>query len=186
MIGILRYGAGNVASIQTAMARLGVPSRPIESRDEVAAVKGIILPGTGAAPAAMAALRDRGLIELIRGCAKPCLGICLGMQLLFNGSEEGDVSCLGIIDGCVRKIPSGVVQPHMGWNQLNNGEYVYFAHSYVCEPADQGVVTMTVGYGAFELCAGVRFKNFFGVQWHPEKSGPVGQHLLGGFAKLCN
>lgn len=184
MIGILRYNAGNVGSVVRALKRLGIPSRIVENEQDIAEVDGLIFPGAGAAGPAMENLRQRGLIEPLRTYAKPFLGLCLGMQLLFDFSEEGETPCLGIARGRVRELPDTVIRPHMGWNRLNTGNYVYFVHSFVCEPENRSIVTMTTRYGG-DICAGIRWKNFFGVQWHPEKSATAGDELLFSFAELC-
>ena len=131
----------------------------------------------------MTDLRSRGLDAALRGFRKPFLGLCLGMQLLLDFSEEGDAECLGIVRGAVRRLPPGASCPHIGWNRLSTGGYAYFVHGYVCVPDDPAVVTMTVQHG--EKLAGLRFRNFFGVQWHPEKSGRTGDRLLATFAALC-
>ncbi|NOS68270.1 MAG: imidazole glycerol phosphate synthase subunit HisH [Candidatus Peribacteraceae bacterium] len=183
-IGILRYNAGNIGSVQRALARLDIPVQVIETPDQLQDVSGLIFPGAGAANAAMRDLRERGLIESIRSFQKPFLGLCLGMQLLFDFSEEGTTECLGILKGKVKSLPENVIRPHMGWNRLSTGGYAYFVHSYICEPDDPGVITQTVQYGS-PICAGVRQKNFFGVQWHPEKSAEAGDQFLLSFAQLC-
>ncbi len=183
-IGILRYSAGNVGSVQRALARLNVPSCVVERAEELDNIAGLIVPGAGAAGAAMEQLRENGLVVPLQKFRKPFLGLCLGMQLLFDTSEEGSAQCLGIIRGAVRKLPASVVTPHMGWNRLSTGQYAYFAHSYVCVPSDPGVITMTACYDV-PFCAGVQQDNFFGVQWHPEKSSDVGDRYLLSFAELC-
>lgn len=184
MIGILRYSAGNTGSVQRALTRLNIPSQIIEKPEEQESVSGIIFPGAGAAGAAMARLRETGWDDVIRSYTKPFLGLCLGMQLLFDFSEENDTRCLGILRGSVRMLPENLITPHMGWNRLSSGDYAYFVHSYVCNPDDVSVTTMTTVYGD-EICAGVQQGNFFGVQWHPEKSGDVGDRYLLSFAQLC-
>ena len=183
-IGILCYNAGNVGSVQRALCRLGIPSKLVETKEDLSSVKGLIFPGAGAAQSAMKDLRKRDLIEVLKNYQKPFLGLCLGMQLLFDFSEEGNTECLGLIQGEVKELPDTVIKPHMGWNKLNTGAYAYFVHSFACEPADKRVITMTTRYGG-EICAGIRFKNFFGVQWHPEKSAGAGHALLLSFAELC-
>lgn len=194
-IGILRYNAGNVGSVAKALARLAIPSRIVESKEEIGAVSGLIFPGAGAAPSAMKDLRERDLIGVLKSYEKPFLGLCLGMQLLFDFSEEGNTECLGIIKGKVCELPSTVIKPHMGWNMLQSpfasdekqrtsGRYAYFVHGFTCQPEDQRVITMRTLYGT-DLCAGVRYRNFFGVQWHPEKSGRAGDDLLLSFTELC-
>jgi len=132
----------------------------------------------------MARLSELGWTDAIRSYTKPFLGLCLGMQLLFEFSEENDTECLGIIKGNVRELPDNVTKPHMGWNKLSTGEYAYFVHSYACKPSNQITSTMTVQYGE-SICAGVQQDNFFGVQWHPEKSGDAGDRYLLSFASLC-
>ncbi len=183
-IGILRYSSGNSGSVAKALTRLSIPSKMVENIDDLSSVSGLIFPGAGAAKSAMKDLQERRLIEALRNFQKPFLGLCLGMQLLFDSSEEGATECLGIIRGRVRELPDTVIKPHMGWNKLNNGKYAYFVHSFVCEPEDKRLITMTTCYGG-NICAGIRQKNFFGVQWHPEKSGRTGDDLLLSFASLC-
>lgn len=187
-IGILQYNAGNVGSVAKALTRLAIPSRVVEDREGIEAVSGLIFPGAGAAKSAMNELQERGLLEILREFQKPFLGLCLGMQLLFDHSNEGDTACLGIVRGNVRELPVNVIKPHMGWNMLRQHDtaigYAYFVHSYVCVPKDPSIITMTVPYGS-DLCAGIRQGNFFGVQWHPEKSGAVGDRYLRSFAELC-
>lgn len=184
MIGILRYNAGNVGSVAKALTRLAIPSRIVETAEEIQSVDGLIFPGAGAAQSAMKDLTSRDLIGVLKAYQKPFLGLCLGMQLLFEFSEEGDTECLGVIRGKVRELPDTLVKPHMGWNKLSTGKYAYFVHSFLCEPQDQRLVTMTTQYGN-EICAAVRQKNFFGVQWHPEKSGEAGDEYLLSFAEIC-
>jgi len=189
-IGILQYGAGNVGSVQRALTRLRVSWRVIEDAEELQELSGLIVPGVGAAKAAMDCLCNRGLTEPLRAFDRPFLGLCLGMQLLFERSEEGPVECLGVIKGVVRGLSNSVTKPHMGWNMLRQAQhdtalgYAYFVHSYACIPDSSDVITMTVQYGN-EVCAGVRQENFFGVQWHPEKSGEVGDRYLLSFTALC-
>ena len=129
-------------------------------------------------------LNERGTRRGPGDFQKPFLGLCLGMQLLFDFSEEGNVDCLGIIRGQVKRLPDDVTKPHMGWNQLDTGQYVYFAHSYYCVPDDPRIITTSALHGVV-FCAGVRQRNFFGVQWHPEKSSESGDRLLRSFAALC-
>jgi imidazole glycerol-phosphate synthase subunit HisH len=184
MIGVLHYNAGNRESVARALRRLDIPAETVETGEDIARVQGLIFPGAGAAPSAMSDLQSRGLVETLRDYRRPFLGLCLGMQLLFDSSEEGGVDCLGIVRGCVRRLPDGVTRPHIGWNKLDTGRYAYFAHGYYCVPADAAVTTMTVWHGA-AICAGIRHKNFFGVQWHPEKSSATGDRFLRSFAMLC-
>jgi glutamine amidotransferase len=183
MIGIVRYNAGNAFSVAKALGRLGIAAQMVEGAAEIAICDGLIFPGAGAAESAMGDLQARRLVDALRNFSKPFLGLCLGMQLLFDFSEEGGTACLGIIRGRVVRLPEGVVRPHMGWNRLDTGRYAYFAHSYFCLPDDPRTVTMTARHGVV-FCAGVRQRNFFGVQWHPEKSGETGDRLLRAFAAL--
>ncbi|OGY70786.1 MAG: imidazole glycerol phosphate synthase, glutamine amidotransferase subunit, partial [Candidatus Jacksonbacteria bacterium RIFCSPHIGHO2_12_FULL_44_12] len=145
----------------------------------------------GSAKAAMEELQKRWLVETIRNVKAPFLGICLGMQLLFDYSEERDVACLGIIKGRVRRFQGkGLKVPQIGWNRVKNeklkmksGSYFYFVHSYYCVPEDGGVVTATTEYGV-EFASAVQYKNFYGVQFHPEKSGEAGLEVLKNFCEL--
>lgn len=184
MIGIIQTGAGNVGSVRRAFERLGVPTRPVSTSEDLGAVDGLVLPGAGAAPAGITALREHGLAEPLRCWQKPFLGICLGMQLMFDESEEGPTECLGVIGGRVRALPETVSRPHIGWNRLSTGDHGYFVHGFACRPADPAIVTMTTWHGG-PVCAGVRLRNFEGVQWHPEKSGEAGDRLLRAFADRC-
>ncbi len=184
LIGILRYSAGNTGSVQRALMRLHISSCIVETSEGIAAVDGLIFPGAGAAQSAMNDLRKKKLIDVIKDYPRPFLGLCLGMQLLFDHSEEGDTECLGIIPGNVSILPDDVIKPHMGWNLLSTGSYAYFVHGYSCMPHDPLMTTMTAQYGT-EICAGVRKKNFFGLQWHPEKSGQAGDNYLLSFVELC-
>ncbi|MBU4270773.1 MAG: imidazole glycerol phosphate synthase subunit HisH [Planctomycetes bacterium] len=184
MIGILRYNAGNRESVIGALRRFGIPATTVETSGEIARVDGLIFPGAGAAGAAMDDLRTKRLVGPLREFRKPFLGLCLGMQLLLDFSEEGNTECLGIVPGMVKRLPDGVLRPHIGWNRLDTGEYAYFAHGYACFPADPRVVTMSVRHGA-TICAGLRQGYYFGLQWHPEKSGRTGDRFLQSFASLC-
>ena len=184
VIGLLHYNAGNRASVARALDRLEIRAQTVETSEEIAACDGLIFPGAGAAQSAMRDLYSRGLVDALRDFRKPFLGLCLGMQLLFDFSEEGNVACLGIVRGRVKELPDDVMKPHMGWNRLDTGRYAYFAHSYFCVPDDPRVVTMTARHGVV-FCAGLHQRNFFGVQWHPEKSGETGDRFLRSFAALC-
>lgn len=204
MIAILDYGAGNLRSVELALRRLGVPSVITRQERDLAAATGLILPGVGAFRDAMTALRGSGLIEpLLREVAqgKPLLGICLGMQLLFEGSEEGPgVPGLGLIPGDVRRLPAqtggrSYKIPHIGWNVLApdrsdplcaglpDEPYVYFVHSFACHAARREDVLATCAYSE-TFDAAVRRGNIVGMQFHPEKSGEVGETLLQNFVRL--
>ncbi|MDD5040803.1 MAG: imidazole glycerol phosphate synthase subunit HisH [Candidatus Peribacteraceae bacterium] len=183
-IGILRSSTGNIGSIERSLQRLGIASCVVGTAAEIGKTDGLIFPGAGAALPVMNDLKDRCLVEVLRNYSKPFLGICLGMQLLFDTSEEGPADCLGIIRGKVVELPGTVRKPHMGWNRLSTGEYAYFVHSFVCAPTDSRVITITVQHG-IEIVAAVRKENFFGLQWHPEKSGETGDRFLSFFVRLC-
>lgn len=198
-IAILDYGAGNLRSVELAFARLGVPT--VVTNDAAVAMQadGLILPGVGAFADAMHALEQSGLIPALvhaKETNKPLLGICLGMQALFEGSEEGEgVAGLGFIKGYVRRLPdtAGLKIPHMGWNDIRaekaspllenlpDEPYVYFVHSYACFADDASDVLTTTDYGV-RFCSSVQRGNVFGTQFHPEKSGRVGEQMLRNFA----
>ena len=199
MIAIVDYGAGNLRSVELALARLGVHTRVTADPDMLALADGLILPGVGAFSDAMAALGRSGTIPAVLeavGAGRPLLGICLGMQLLLDGSEEGPgVPGLGLIPGEVRRLPGcGLKIPHMGWNSLqirNNPlfsreeseTYVYFVHSYHAQGVEEGDIIATCEYG-YPFTAAVRRGNVFGTQFHPEKSGGVGLNILRAFCEV--
>lgn len=186
MIALVDLGCGNIGSVSMALDRLG--ARHVLAA-EAAAIRDadkIILPGVGAAGFAMKRIHELGLAEILRTLTKPALGICLGMQLLFARSEEDEAPCLGIIPGEVRKLEpeTNAPVPHMGWSRLNvldpylgldTGDYVYFAHSYACDPGTATVATASHGR---TIAAALRHKNWLGVQFHPERSGEAGRRVL--------
>lgn len=200
MIAIVDYGAGNLRSVELAFARLGVHTQVTADPDMLALADGLILPGVGAFSDAMAALHRSGavpaVLEAVR-LGRPLLGICLGMQMLLDGSEEGPgVSGLGLIPGMVRRLPDcGLKIPHMGWNNLIPAKsspllaglpaepYVYFVHSFTCQAADPADVLAVTEYGV-PFHAAVQRGRVLGFQFHPEKSGDVGQRLLANFVEL--
>ena len=200
MIAIVDYGAGNLRSVELALARLGVHTRVTADPDMLALADGLILPGVGAFSDAMAALGRSGTIPAVLeavGAGRPLLGICLGMQLLLDGSEEGPgVPGLGLIPGEVRRLPGcGLKIPHMGWNSLTPAKpsplfkglpeepYGYFVHSYACKAADPADVLAVTDYGV-PFHAAVQRGRILGFQFHPEKSGDVGQKLLANFVEM--
>lgn len=200
MIAIVDYGAGNLRSVELALARLGVHTQVTADPDMLALADGLILPGVGAFSDAMAALGRSGTIPAVLeavGAGRPLLGICLGMQLLLDGSEEGPgVPGLGLIPGEVRRLPGcGLKIPHMGWNSLTPAKpsplfkglpeepYVYFVHSYACKAADPADVLAVTDYGV-PFHAAVQRGRILGFQFHPEKSGDVGQKLLANFVEM--
>lgn len=199
MIAIIDYGAGNLFSVQNALDFLGVESAVASTEAQLTAADGLILPGVGAFPDAMARLEERGLVPVLRreAARKPLLGICLGMQLLFEtGYEFGETPGLGLIPGCVQRIQApGLKIPHMGWNDLTrlhpclltaqtrDGDYVYFVHSYRAETPEENIACYTT-YGE-RVPAMVHKGMVYGAQFHPEKSGEVGLAMLRNFARLC-
>ena len=192
---IVASGGANIASLQFALQRLDAASVVSADAAQIRAASHVILPGVGAAADAMSRLRGNRLDSLIPTLQQPVLGICLGMQLLYEGSQEGDASCLGIIPGRAALLERSADRPvpHMGWNTLEmrrpcalleglaDGDYAYFVHSYAL-----GVSAATVastGYGApFSAC--VQWRNFYGAQFHPERSAAVGARLLGNFLAI--
>ena len=198
-VAIIDNGGANIASLRYALERLGASSFLTADPGDLRDARRVILPGVGAAADAMARLRTLGLVDLLPQLAQPVLGICLGMQLLFASSEEGedgeDTECLGLIDERVTRFPerAGFPVPHMGWNQLRlvapsplfagiaDGDYVYFVHSYAA-PLGPWTLAAT-DYGA-EFSSGVRRGNFHGVQFHPERSAATGSRVLANFLEL--
>lgn len=201
MVAIVDYGVGNLFSLRSSLAAIGVESAVTGSISELRRADRVILPGVGAFGDAAAKLRESGLFEPLRELAlsgKPLLGICLGMQLLFeHGYEFGKHEGLGLIPGDVvpmtGKLPDGLKVPHIGWNRLeltrsdslfsgiNDGDFVYFVHSFYAEAASENIIAVT-DYG-FPVTAAVRHKNVCGCQFHPEKSGRVGLEILRSFCK---
>jgi glutamine amidotransferase len=185
-------GGANIGSVRYALERLGVAAEMTADAEAILGADRVILPGVGAAAPAMARLNELNLVELLRGLRQPLLGICLGMQLLFEGSEEGDVACLGLVPGRVRRMPAslGVRVPHMGWNRLRPtradvllagvaaGAQAYFVHSYAAPVTDDCLASCDHGQ---PFAAMVRRGNVAGAQFHPERSGAVGARLLQNF-----
>ena len=195
MIAIIDYDAGNIRSVGNALQRLGAEYELTADPARILAADKVILPGVGNAAEAMAHLQERGLCGLIKSLRRPVLGICVGMQLLCRDSEEGPVQGLGIFDAHVRHFHEapGLKIPHMGWNALGNldgklfkglegGSYVYFVHSYYAELCPDTVATCRHGERLFS--AALKYENFYGTQFHPEKSGSVGAAILRNFLAL--
>ncbi len=202
MIGIIDYDAGNIRSVEKAMKYLGQDVCITRDRDTLLRADKVILPGVGAFGDAMHHLKEYGLVDVIHELTemgKPFLGICLGLQLLFERSEESlGVEGLGILKGEILKIPEadGLKIPHMGWNSLNlqnqgrlfkgleeEHPYVYFVHSYYLKAEDESIVKATAQYGV-TIHASVEQGNVFACQFHPEKSSQVGLQMLKNFAEL--
>lgn len=194
---VLSYGAGNVASVQFALERLGAPVRLTADPAEVADAERLILPGVGAAGYAMARLSELGLVEPIRAFPRPLLGVCLGQQLLFDASEEGGgVDMLGLIPGAVRRLEPAPDRPvpHMGWSRLSiaspdpllegldDNAWAYFVHGYVCP---DGEATLARAEYGVPVPAVVRSANRWGCQFHPERSAAAGARILRNFLDLA-
>lgn len=201
MIAIIDYDAGNMKSVEKALQYLGEQTITTRNREEILRADGVILPGVGSFKDAMEKLESYHLVEVIRECAErkiPFLGICLGLQLLFESSEESPgVEGLHLLDGKVVKIPAteDIKVPQIGWNSLNfphkgrlfegveENAYVYFVHSYYLQAADSGIVTAQTEYGV-KIDASVEKGNIFACQFHPEKSSEVGLQILRNFVKI--
>jgi len=192
MIAIIDYGAGNVQSVQYALVRLGYDSIITDRAELIMDSEKVIFPGVGEANSAMKALKLRGLDKIIPKLKQPVLGICLGMQLMCNRSEERTTEGLKIFDIDVRKFPKGKKIPQIGWNQIErlkgrlfNGikenEFMYLVHSYYV-PLNENTISIT-NYG-FNYATACQKDNFFGVQFHPEKSSTAGEKLLNNFLNL--
>ena len=190
-ISILDYGMGNLRSVAKAVDRVG--GEPLTTSDPAEAVRAdaMVVPGVGAFGACMAGLREHGLDRAVVDYAemgRPLLGVCLGMQVLFESSEEDDVLGLGIVPGTVVRLPADVKVPHMGWNDvawtgshplsegLDGGSTFYFVHSYACVPSGDDVTVGETDYG-IRFAAAIGRDNLFGTQFHPEKSGDAGLEI---------
>ena len=201
MIAIIDYDAGNIKSVEKALQYLGAEAVVTRNPQEILTADGVILPGVGAFGDAMQKLTEYGLIPVIRECAArqiPFMGICLGLQLMFESSEESPgVAGLHLLDGVIRRIPSdgGLKVPHIGWNDLHfpkesrlvagisEGAFVYFVHSYYLQAADEEIVAATTEYGTL-IHAAVEQGNLFACQFHPEKSSEVGMQILRNFIRI--
>lgn len=206
MIGVVDYKAGNAPSVLNALHKLNIESLLVSSPKDISAAAGIILPGVGSAKATMNSLEEMGCIgaleQKVLKDGMPFLGICIGLQVLFEYSEEGDTECLGWIPGTVRRFSDEKVRvPQIGWNEvkfvknhaiitsLNDSEFFYFVNSYYADPKDEEVVLARTQYD-IEFCSMIVHKNIFAAQFHIEKSGAAGLKLLKNFAliaegKLC-
>jgi glutamine amidotransferase len=195
---IIKYNAGNIRSVLFALERLGYTGTVTDDPEAIRQASHVIFPGVGAANSAMPYLRERGLDKVICSLTQPFLGICLGMQLMCRHSEENDTPCLGLFDIAVKKFPDHdangllVKIPHMGWNQLESPRsplfegltedaFCYFVHSYYAELSDFTIATSHYG---IPFSSALHRDNFFGVQFHPEKSADVGEVILRNFLEL--
>lgn len=197
-IAIVDYQAGNLRSVQKALEKTGASAVATSDPDAIAKADGVVFPGQGACDSSMRHIRELGLETPIKesiASGKPFLGVCLGLQLLLEESDEGNEPCLGILKGRVRRLPGGQKIPHMGWNQVDiqlehpvlkgipAGSYFYFVHSYYADPEERSVVAGTTEYG-LNFCSAVAWDNVAAVQFHPEKSGNVGLIIYENFVQL--
>ncbi|MCC8071571.1 MAG: imidazole glycerol phosphate synthase subunit HisH [Bacteroidales bacterium] len=195
MIAIVDYKMGNLRSVENALHRLGAEWQLTADPQALRSADRVLLPGVGHCGEAMAHLRERGLTEVIRTLRRPVLGICVGLQAMCRHSEEGDVDCLNIFDAHVKRFPvaEDLKVPHMGWNTLGNleskllkdipsGSYVYFVHSYYATLCPD--TAATTRYGDVMFSSVLKYENFYGTQFHPEKSGDVGERILANFLSL--
>jgi len=200
-VAIIKYNAGNVQSVLYALQRLGTNAIVTDDVDKILSADKVIFPGVGNAASAMEYLKEKRLDELIISLKQPVLGICLGLQLLCNFSQEGNTKCLGIFDSTVKKFDDSVFQnknlvpykiPHMGWNTIDRlssllmsgvaeNSYVYFVHSYYAELSDETIATTDY---IIPFSSAMKKNNFFGVQFHTEKSGLTGEQILKNFLNL--
>ena len=191
-IAIIDYGAGNVQSVLFALERLGYKGFLTSNEEEILSAKKVIFPGVGEASSAMKMIREQGLDKVILQLKQPVLGICLGMQLLCKATEEGNTTGLGIFDIAIKKFSTKVKVPQMGWNTIYNlktplfeniqeNEYVYLVHSYFA-PCNAYTIATTNYQEAYSTA--IQKDNFYGVQFHPEKSGSIGEKILYNFLKL--
>jgi len=189
---IIDYGAGNIQSIKFAVKRLGFEAKLSSDAEEIRNADKVIFPGVGEAGSAMKMLKSTGLDKVIPELTQPVLGICLGMQLMCNYSEEGDTTGLGIFDADVKKFNNSVKVPQIGWNQITNlesplfksvleGEYVYLVHSYYVPECTDEIARTEYGVN---YSTALHRNNFYGVQFHPEKSSKTGEQILKNFLNL--
>jgi glutamine amidotransferase len=188
-IAIINYGAGNIQSIQFALQRLGFEGILSDNSQEILSADKVIFPGVGEASSAMKKLKESGLDKIIPTLKQPVLGICLGMQLMCNSSEEGNTTGLGIFDVDIIKFSNKVKVPQMGWNNIYNlktelfngiseNEYMYLVHSFYAPKCDE---TIAITDYEMEYSSALQKNNFYGVQFHPEKSGKIGEEILFNF-----
>jgi len=191
-LAVIKYNAGNIGSVVNALNRLGLDCRVTDDPHEIRTADKVIFPGVGEARNTMKYLKDKGLDMILPALVQPVLGICLGMQLMCSWSEEGDTPALGIFSDKVHLFRCSIKVPHMGWNSIRfnpdglfrgieQGSYVYFVHSYFAETGDDTV--STCDYGS-RFSAALHRDNFYAVQFHPEKSGEIGQLILRNFVEL--
>jgi glutamine amidotransferase len=192
MIAIVKYNAGNIRSVQNALERLGYESIVTDDPQLLRTAEKVIFPGVGEASSAMRYLKEKGLDQVIRSLTQPVLGICLGLQLMCDQSEEGNTNCLGIFPNKVRRFNGDAIIPHMGWNELeliggklmediSSSDDVYFVHSYYAEP---GEFTTALCNYILPFSAALERNNFYATQFHPEKSAGIGERILLNFLEI--
>lgn len=196
MIAVVKYNAGNVFSVDCALQRIGVDAKITDDFDTLRGADKVIFPGVGEASTAMNYLREKGLDALIKNLTQPVLGICVGLQLLCRHSEEGNADCLGVFDADVKRFENLSVPelkiPHMGWNTIKiekdsfipkdlDGKFVYYVHSFYAETSPDTVATTDY---ILPFSAALQKDNFYATQFHPEKSGDVGEQILKHFIEL--
>ncbi|MGQ0848413.1 MAG: imidazole glycerol phosphate synthase subunit HisH [Actinomycetota bacterium] len=190
---VIDHGAGNLVSIGHGLAAAGAEVQTTSNPSDLDRTDGVVLPGVGASGAVMSRLIDTGFVEPLRNLGVPLLGICVGMQILFDGSEEGDGPCLGLISGQSERLHHAPRLPHIGWNDVEGdhpllegaGGLFYFVHSYAPVPDDQSVSVGWTEYGS-RFVSTVATGQIFGVQFHPERSGRGGLRLLSNFVAICS
>ncbi|MDY9919125.1 glutamine amidotransferase [Porphyromonadaceae bacterium NLAE-zl-C104] len=192
MIAIIKYNAGNITSVKNAVERLGYGCKVTDDIGEILSAEKVIFPGVGEAGSAITYLKNRGLDEVIQSLVQPTLGVCLGLQLMCRHSEEGNTECLDIFDADVKKFPATDIVPHMGWNNLEvmdnplfsgfrKDNTVYFVHSYYAEICSDTIARCNY---ILPFSAAIQKNNFYATQFHPEKSGDVGENILKNFLEL--
>lgn len=197
MIAIIDYKTGNLRSVENALGRLGAEWMLTADAETIRRADRVLLPGVGHAGEAIGRLREAGLDEVIKRLRRPVLGICVGMQVMCRYTDEGDSDGIGLFDTRVRRfrpLPGDKV-PHMGWNSISNlesklfkgiepGGYVYYVHSYRADLCPDTIATTRYGTGNMMFSAALKYENFYGTQFHPEKSGDVGEQILKNFLSL--
>ncbi len=197
MIAIIDYNAGNIRSVTNALSRLGAEWCLTSDPEVIKSASHVILPGVGHAGEAMKNLEATGLVPTIKGLRKPVLGICVGMQILCRHTQEGNADCMGIFDAKIERFIPGPESkvPHMGWNTIHNlesklfkgipgGSHVYFVHSYYAPLCPDTIATCRFGAEGKMFSAALKYENFYGTQFHPEKSGDTGHRILENFLRL--
>lgn len=200
MIALIDYGMGNLGSVHKALLKVGCEVEITSDSAVIESAAGVVLPGVGAFDDCMTNLQQAGVVPAIKAAVeadKPFIGICLGLQVLFESSEEGKLPGLSILPGRVVRFRHELKIPQIGWNQINihgdvpnlagvpDGSWTYFVHSYYAEPADESLIATTTDYG-YEFCSAVRRGNLFASQWHPEKSAATGLKVLENFRKIVD